>query len=72
MREKGKIIIRKKIIMILAFLTVGAILSIYIYDMLGCIFEETPIPLFELLGFAAILIGSIGGFVIIKKLDLRK
>lgn len=58
--------------MILAVLTVGAIISIYVYDMLKCIFEESPIPLIELITFTAILIVVIGGLVIIKKLSLWK
>ena len=67
LRGKGREINRRKFVMILAFLTAGAILSIYIYDMLGCIFYETPIPLIEIVTFAAILIGTIGAAVFFKK-----
>ena len=67
MRGKGKIIIRRKILGILVVITVGIILSIYIYDILKCIFEESPIPLFELIIVTAILIGAISVSVILKK-----
>ena len=60
-------IAKRKIVMILTFLTAGTILSIYVYDMLGCIFYETPIPLIEIVTFAAILIGTIGVAVFFKK-----
>lgn len=67
MRWKGKIIIRRKILGILVVIIVGIILSIYIYDILGCIFEESPIPLFELIIVVAILIGAISVSIILKK-----
>jgi len=60
-------ITRRKIVMILTFLTAGAILAIYLYDMLGCIFYETPIPLVEIISFVAILIVTIGAAVFFTK-----
>jgi hypothetical protein len=67
LKGKGRTILRKKILVILAFLTVAAILSIYIYDMFRCVFEEAPIPAFELITFLALLIGTISMVVISKK-----
>jgi uncharacterized protein YacL len=56
----------RKIIVILAFLTVGTILSLYISDMFRCYFEESPIPIFELISFVAILVGMISFAVVLK------
>jgi len=47
--------------------TVEIIRSICIYDMLGCIIEEAPLPVFELTTFLAILRGTISVVVILKK-----
>lgn len=57
----------RKIVIIAAFLTVGAILAIYVYDMFSCIFTSSPIPLTELLIFLAILIGTISVVVVLRK-----
>jgi hypothetical protein len=46
---------------------VEAILSIYISDMLRCIFEELPILAVELTIFSAFLAGTISIAVVVKK-----
>jgi hypothetical protein len=51
---------------ILLLLTAGIILSIYVYDMLGCIFQSSSIPVFESITFAALLIGTIIGVAILQ------
>jgi hypothetical protein len=47
-------------------LIVGAILSIYISDGLGCLIEGKTIPLLTLVTFASILTITILGAVILK------
>jgi len=51
----------------LVIVTVGAILSIYISDMLRCILEGIPIPTLELINFIAILAVAIGLAVFLSK-----
>jgi hypothetical protein len=67
LKGKGRTIIRKKVVVILAILTAGAILSIYIYDMFFCVFEETLISILALIITLAILIGTISWVIILKK-----
>ena len=50
-----------------AFVVVGIILSIYVYDIFSCILRNSPIPIVELLTFLAILIGTIAFAVIFRK-----
>lgn len=63
---KGMKIKGQKIVTILVFLTVGTILSIYVYDMFRCYFEKSPIQVFELISFVAILVGIISLAVVLK------
>jgi hypothetical protein len=64
--KEGKII-RRRIFVFLAFLTAGAILSIYIYDAFFCIYEESYISFLALIVALVILIGTIGGVFMLKK-----
>lgn len=56
-----------KVLVILVFLTVGTILSIYVYDMFRCYFEESPVQVFELVSFVAILVCIISLAVVLKR-----
>jgi hypothetical protein len=67
-----KIISKTTILKILVILTVEAILSIYISDMLGCIFEEYPILALELITFSAVLSGTISVTVVLKKKEIQR
>ena len=51
---------------ILLLLAVGAIFSIYIGDMLGCILDPSSASIFRVLTFTALLIGTITGTAILK------
>ena len=50
-----------------AFVVVGIILAIYVYDIFSCILRNSPIPIVELSTFLAILIGTIAFAVIFRK-----
>ena len=58
---------KRIIIVAAAFVAVGIILTIYIYDIFSCILRNSPIPIVELLTFLAILIGTIAFVVIFRK-----
>jgi hypothetical protein len=62
-----KIMSIRKILLTIVFLTVGAILTIYLYDILSCIFTDSPIPTVSLTIFLALLIGAISVVIVLKK-----
>jgi hypothetical protein len=52
---------------ILVILTIEGILSLYISDMLGCIFEELPILSIQLATFSAFLAGTISLTLLLRR-----
>ena len=67
-RDEGtKIMGKTTILKLLVILTVEAILSIYISNMLGCILEETSILSIELITFSAFLAGTISVMVFLRR-----
>jgi len=58
---------KKITIVAAAFVVVGIILAIYVYDIYSCILRNSPIPTVELLTFLTILIGTIAFAVIFRK-----
>jgi len=60
----------KKVLITLVFVVVGAILSIYVYDIFTCIYTDSTIPLAEITTLLVLLIGTISVVVVLRK-ELR-
>jgi hypothetical protein len=60
----------KKALLTLAFVIVGAILAIYMYDVFNCLYTDSPIPLAELTTILVLLIGTTSVAVVFRK-ELR-
>ena len=66
-RKKVIKIIGKSIGKILVLIIVGAILSIYISNILRCLVNGSQIQFFDLLTFTSIFIGTIIGAIILRR-----
>jgi len=65
--KKVSKITRKSIGIILILIIVGAILSIYISDILGCLIDESQIQVFNIATFTSVFIGVIIGAMILRR-----
>ena len=57
----------KKAITIIAFITVGIIIAIYIGDMLSCLLTDSPLSILEIVIVLVLLIGTFIATIILKK-----
>ncbi|MCJ7713295.1 hypothetical protein MUO66_02400 [Candidatus Bathyarchaeota archaeon] len=57
----------KQAITIIAFITVGVIIAIYIGDMLNCLLTDSPLSILEVAIVLVLLIGTFIATVILKK-----
>ena len=62
-----RIIDGKQAITIIAFITVGVIIAIYIGDMLSCLLTDSPLSILEVVIVLVLIIGTFIATVILKK-----
>ena len=62
----------KQAITIIAFITVGVIIAIYIGDMLNCLLTDSPLSILEVAIVLVLLIGTFIATVILKKYSWLK
>lgn len=57
----------RKVLVVMVFVVIGAILAIYLYDIFSCVFAETSIHILELATFLTLFIGTLIVVLLFRK-----